>query len=113
MAAHEQQNECVVLFTGMLRINWWRYWIELHGRCGFAAATSRFTSYLIRQATDGDLNEPAARIFGQAFARPLQRGGDQRLLDSVLGGRKIMKAPNDRTEHPGRKLVQQMLGFGA
>jgi len=68
---------------------------------------------MIRHAADGDLNEPSARIFGNAFARPLERGGEQRLLNSVFGRGEVMEAPHDRAEHLRRKVAQQVLGVGA
>ena len=56
------------------------------------------------------MNQPAARVVGQAVARPLRGRGDQRLLHRVLGGGEIAEAADDRAEHLRRELAQQLLG---
>ena len=38
--------------------------------------------------------------------------GKQRLLNSVFGGGEVTETPDERSEHPRRKLVQQALGLG-
>ena len=56
------------------------------------------------------MNQPAARIVGQAFGRPLQAGRDERVLDGIFGRGEVAITPNDGAEHLRRELAQQVLG---
>ena len=108
MAAHEEQHERVVL----LRIH-----PDSGGRARApAAAVSRcrrddFAAQVVGHAPRGDLDQPPARIFGNAFARPLQRRRQQRLLHRVLRGAEIAEAADHRAEHLRREFAQQVLGW--
>ena len=64
---------------------------------------------VIGHAPRGDLNQPAARVVRHALARPLQRGGEQRLLHRVFRGGEVAEAPDHGAEHLRRQLAQQVL----
>src|ERR1700709_1463272 len=74
MAAHEEQDECVVVRVG----------IEVEGgddeegafgcRGGFAIEAGALAAHAIGYAAGGDVDEPGAGIFRKAFVRPLMRG---------------------------------------
>ena len=65
---------------------------------------------MIGHAPRGDLDQPAARIVGHAFSRPLHGRREQRLLHRVFGGGEVAEAPDHRAEHLRRELAQQVLG---
>ena len=67
---------------------------------------------LVREAARGDRHEPAARVVGNAVRGPLDGGGEERLLDRVLGGIERAVAPDQRTEDLRRELAQQALDVG-
>src|SRR5690625_954279 len=48
-------------------------------------------------------------MFGYAFGRPLQGGGDQRLLHCVFARVKVGVPAGDRAEHLRREFTQQVL----
>ena len=54
------------------------------GRAPLAAPPGRFAAQEIRHAPCGHVNEPSARIVGDAFLRPLHARCDERLLHSVF-----------------------------
>ena len=74
-----------------------------------APAPRDLAAQLIGHAPRGDVDQPAARIVGHAFARPLHRRRDQRLLHRVLGRGEVAEAPDDGAEHLRRELAQQVL----
>ena len=90
MTAHEQQHERVV-------------GIDRRARCTSAGATTTgslvghdslamaprdLAAHVIGHAPQRDVDQPAARIVGNAVARPLRRRGDQRFLHGVLATRR-------------------------
>ena len=75
-----------------------------------AVPPGRFTAQEIRHAACGHVNEPSARIVGDPFLRPLDARGDERLLHRILGGGKILEAPESGAENLRRQLAQQILG---
>src|SRR5262245_26946894 len=64
---------------------------------------------MIGDSPRSDLNQPAARIVGQTFLRPLQRGREQRLLHGILCGTEIAEATSHRAENLRRQFTQQVL----
>ena len=64
---------------------------------------------MVRHATRGNLNQPAARIVRNSFPRPLGERRDHRLLHRIFGCGEVMKTANHRAEHLRRQLAQQML----
>jgi len=97
MAAHEEQRQGVVLVR--LRL-YGRFRRQVRGRgCrfGFAAPPRLFAVPIIGHAPRAHLNQPAARVIGQAVPRPLHRGRQQSLLHGVFAGRKSW---NRRTTAP-------------
>ena len=73
-----------------------------------ATATRDLAAHVIGQPPHGDLIEPAARIVGNALARPLRRRGDQRLLHGIFGGGEVAVATRDGAEHLRREIAQQV-----
>ena len=59
-----------------------------------------------------DLDQPRARMLRHALLRPLHRGGEERLLDGVLGAGEVAEAADHRAEHLRRERAQQLLGSG-
>ena len=111
MAAHEEKNERVVLFHGCFVGR--RYHV-LFRRCfeddlRFAPAARRLRPDLIGELSRGDLDEPRARIFGHAGARPLERSRGERFLHCVLRGAEVAVATDDGAEHLRCKLTEQVL----
>ncbi len=113
MAAHEEQDERVVLLRFILDAIERRYVRRLF-RChrGLPAPASQLATQTIGHAPRGDLNQPAARILGNAFARPLHGRRHQCLLNGILRRGEVAETADDRSEHPRRELAQQMLGIG-
>ena len=112
MAAQKQQRERVVRLrlVGLGR----RRDDERLGRqersgAGFASVPCDVTAQLVGQAARGHRQQPAARVVGNAVPGPLDRGGQERLLDRVLGGVERAVAPDQRTEDLRRELAQQAL----
>ena len=83
------------------------------GTCAAAAASRRrralIAAQLVGQPPRGDRDQPAARVVRHALARPLDGGGQQRLLDGVLAGVELAVAPDERAEDLRRQLAQQVL----
>ena len=52
----------------------------------------------------------ARGLSGHPVGRPLLRGGEQGLLDRVLGGVEVPVAPDERTEDLRRQAAEQVLG---
>jgi hypothetical protein len=55
------------------------------------------------------LDEPRARVVGQAGAWPLERSSGERFLHGVLRGAEITVATDDGAEHLRCKLTEQVL----
>ena len=83
------------------------------GRSGrLAPVSGDVAAQLVREAARCDRHEPAARVVGNAVRGPLDRGGEECLLDRVLGGVERAEAPDQRTEDLRRELAQQALDIG-
>jgi hypothetical protein len=65
---------------------------------------------VIDEAAFGGANEPPARIRRHAVSRPVVSGGDQRLLDGILGRIEVARAPGQDGEDLRRQVAQQVLG---
>ena len=126
MTAHEEQDQRVVLIhligprrrrslseIGERRCV--RRWRDLQiGRRlrddqRLATAAREIGADVVGHAPRGDVNQPAARVVGHAFVRPLERGGEQRLLHRVLGGGEVAEAADHRAENLRRQFAQQVL----
>ncbi len=83
-----------------------------HDEC-LALAPRDVAAQLIGHAPRGDVDQPRARILGNALGWPLRRRGDQRFLHRVFGRREIAEAAHDRAEHLRRELAQQVLDAGS
>ena len=114
MTAHEEQHERVVPLSswpGCLRSG-------ANGSIGrrfvpgnvFTLPPRCFAAEVIGHAAGRDVNEPAARIVGDPFLRPLHARRDQRLLHRIFGGGEIPEAADDGAENLRRELAQQALG---
>ena len=110
MATHEEQHKGVVLLRFIFNVGRGHRLAGLHCHGAFAEPSSRRAAQVIGHTPRGDLNQPAARIVGNALLRPLYGRCHQRLLHGILGGCEIMETADDRAEHLRRKLAQQMLG---
>jgi hypothetical protein len=66
----------------------------------------------IGYAPRGDLDQPGARVFGQAIARPLRRSRDQGFLNRILRSGEVAETPDDGAQDLGREVAQQVLGAG-
>ena len=109
MAAHEEQDERVVLLRiGELvrRLDLRR----LHHDGGLAPAPRDFGPEMVRHAAGGDVNQPAARVIRNAFPRPLQGRRDECFLNRVFGRREVPESSHHGPEHLRRQLAQQVLG---
>ena len=89
MTAHEKQDEGVVLIGFILNAGRRRQLAGLHGRCSFPATAGQLAAKVVGHAPGGDLNQPAARIAGNAFPRPLNSRGEKGLLYGILRERGI------------------------
>jgi len=67
---------------------------------------------MIGDAPRRDLDQPGARVFGQAVARPLRRGRDQGFLNRILRSGEVAEPPDDGAQHLRREVAQQVLGAG-
>ena len=112
MAAHEEQDERVVLIGFARSGGRGRHLPGLHGSGGFAAAAGHFAAQVVGHAPAGHLNQPGAGIVGNAFARPLNGRREQGLLHGVLGGGEVAETADHRAEHLRREFAQQMLVTG-
>ncbi len=106
MAAHEQQQEAVVLA---------RYCAGDRGVGSgvglLPAAAGGLTAVGVDQTALGDAHQPAQRVVGGAFVGPLHRRRHQGLLHRVLGLAEPV-APGDHAEGLRRQRAQQDLGRG-
>jgi len=71
MTAHEEQDERVVLLRPTFDIYRRGELARLQGCGGFPAPAGNVAARVIRHAPRGHLNQPAARIVGNSFLRPL------------------------------------------
>src|SRR3954468_17828741 len=95
MTAQEQQHERVV------RARRWAGY--LLGKCPLgegvlAPPAGLLGAQQVGQPPCGDGDQPAARAMREAVARPLRRGGQERLLHGVLGEVEVPETPYERAE---------------
>src|SRR5215471_8964433 len=109
MAAHEKQNQRVVRIHVRLDVNGGRDGLRFFGHGGFPLAASNFAAHLVGHAPRRDLNQPAAWVVGNAFARPLRESSNHGFLNRVLRGREVVKAASHHTEHLRSEFAQQVL----
>jgi len=115
MAAHEEEDQGVVPFHS----------VDVVGRqndllvdrcrddgCRFPSSPRGLAAHEIRHAPGGNLDQPAARVVGHAFARPLHTCGEEGFLDRVFRGREVLETAYDRAEHLRRQLAEQVLARG-
>ena len=105
MAAHKDQSQRVILMAFILNSRCRHLITGLKGRFGFAPPAGRFTSQVVGYAPRRNLNQPAARVIRNAFARPLDGCCQQRFLNRILGSGEVMEAADNGTEHLGRELA--------
>ena len=84
MTTHEQQEQRVIGVRVDVRVDRQDERLLLGREHFFAAASRLLAACLIGEPAKADLNQPGARIVGQTFARPSERGRDERLLHRVL-----------------------------
>ena len=115
MAAHEQQDQGVVLLgsasgplpeRGLDRGDRRRILQHDHR---LATPPRQLRAELVGHAPGRHLDQPAARVVRHALGRPLHRRRDQRLLHRVFSRREIAEAPDDGAEHLRRQVAQQVL----
>ena len=113
MTAHEEQDQRVVLTHDILRIgcenDLFIGW-PLGDDDGLAAAARARAAQLVSEPAHRDLDEPAARVVGEAFDGPLAKRRDERFLHGVFRRGKIPAAPDDGAEHLRREIAQPALG---
>ncbi len=113
MAAHEEQDEGVVLIRVFIPIGSMRHllvrWYLTQDR-SLTSPASLFGAQVIGHSPDGYVDQPAARVVRHAFVWPLQGRCDQRLLDRILRCREVAEAPDHSAENLRRKISQQVLG---
>ena len=113
MAAHEEQDEGIILLWGVVAVGGagnlqLRRHETDHDR--LTAAAGHLGPDVIGNPPRRDLIKPGARVVGHALARPLRGRGDQRLLNRVLRSAEVAEPPDDRAEHLRREVAQQVLG---
>lgn len=81
----------------------------LERRLLLALSAGLLGSPLVDQAETRGPEQPAACIWRDPVARPMFRGGEQRLLDGVLGRVEVAGSAGERAEDLRRKLAQQAL----
>src|SRR5918994_3184562 len=109
MAAHEKQDKRVVPFHGSV-IAELRPRIDCRlGSELFAIASRRFAAEKIGHAARRHMNEPAARVVGNPFLRPLHACREERFLHRIFCGGENFEAPNHGAENLRRELAQQVL----
>jgi hypothetical protein len=102
MAAHEQHGQGVVVL-GNLRDG------SLDRRQPLALSAGLLASPVVDQAEAGRPEQPPAWIRRNPVTRPMLGGGEQRLLDRVLGRVEVAGSASERAEDLRRQLAQQVL----
>ena len=69
-------------------------------------------AHVVDQAATRGALQPPARVRRDALARPVIGGGDERLLDGVLGRVEIARAVGERAEDLRREGAEQVLDGG-
>jgi hypothetical protein len=106
MAAHEEQDECVVVGVGIEVEGGDDEEGAFGGGGGFVIEAGALAAYAVGYAASGDADEPGAGIFRTTFVRPLMRGCDQSVLHCIFRGGEVAKAMEQDTEHLGREVAQ-------
>ena len=104
MAAQVQQRERVILIGSLLPARQ----LEYDGGL-LAPPASALAPPFVDQTPRGDGHQPRARIFGNALRCPLERRGEQCLLDGILAGVELSVPPHERAENLRREIAQQAL----
>jgi len=100
VTAHEEDDERVVLVR------------DLRGRLlrgGLALPACVLAAVVVDQPPLGRLDQPAARLLRNAVPRPVLGGGDERLLNGILGRVEIAEPAGEHAEDLRRQLAQQAL----
>ena len=108
MAAQEEEHEGVVVGDGALVPG-------DRGRLAgdqLALRAGRLAAAMVDEPALGGRQEPAVGRRRDAVARPVIGGGEQRLLDGVLGSVEVARAARQRAEDPRREVAQQVLDGG-
>ena len=113
VAAQEQQDQCVVgvgrrVGPGGQAVAG----RDLPGSGLLPALPGLLRAQEVGQPTGGDGDQPAAWTGGDSVGRPLARGGEQRLLDGVLGEVEMPVSSCQRAEDLRREVAQQVLDPG-
>jgi len=106
VATHKEQCERIVLICFMFAVRARRLLASLRSHCAFPAQSSSLAPQAIRHPPRGDLNQPAARIVGNAFLWPLDDRRQQCLLKSILGRGEVVETADHRAEHLRRNFAQ-------
>src|SRR5215218_918068 len=113
VAAEEQQRQRVVLLLGeRLLVGRRRDRLvcgHLHGGGVLPPPARLLAAQLVGQPPRGHGDEPCARVLRHAVVGPLDGGGEQRLLDGVLGGVEPPGAADEDAEDLRREAAQQVL----
>src|ERR1700704_4803159 len=67
---------------------------------------------MIGDASRRDLDQPGARVLGQAVSRPLRRRRDQGFLDRILRSGEVAEPPDYGAQRLRREVAQQVLDVG-
>ena len=81
-------------------------------RLELAVRARALASPLIDQLATGRRHQPGTRVGRDALPRPMVGGGDQRLLDGVLGRVEVARAAGERAKDLRRQRAQQVLDIG-
>jgi hypothetical protein len=110
MAAERQQDQRVIpqpLGVGRGREQFLRQ--GPRGDRLFSLPAGPFAAELVGHPAGGDRDQPPRGAVGHPARGPLRRGGQQRLLDRVLGGLEVAEMPHQRGEDLRRQPAQQVL----
>jgi len=77
-----------------------------------AAAAGALAAPFVDQTTRGDRQQPRSRVGRNTLGGPLQRRGEERLLDGILARVELTVPPRERAEDLRRKFAQQVLDAG-
>jgi len=97
MAAHEQQNKCVVFAGVRLGILGQRQSFRFFRYNLFAMPPRHLASNVIGHSPRSHLDQPSARIGGNSISWPLRGSSDQCFLYRVLRCRKVAESSHNRT----------------
>ncbi len=104
MAAHEQQDERVVLVRVVL--NGGDSLVTLPRDIALAPSAGAFTANVIGHPPRGHLDQPATRIVGYALTWPLRRGGDECFLHGILSRCEIAVLAHRRAQYLRREVTE-------